>query len=79
MMYNLVCEDFDTDDSVAGVVRQAFNFYSSVDYEEQSEQVQKQQLIEIRVHRIEHRQRIRNLEVGTGANDYTAKTQNSLR
>jgi hypothetical protein len=76
MMYNLLCEHGDEANGTNEVVRQALHFFGDI---EEASIDQNGQIIEIRIHRIEHRQRIRKIEVGTGCNGYEAKSQNSLR
>jgi hypothetical protein len=76
MMYNLLCEHGDEANRTNEVVRQALHFFGNI---EEASIDQSGQVIEIRIHRIEHRQRIRKIEVGTGCNGYEAKSQNSLR
>ena len=64
MMYNLVCEGKDERYRDADVVRQALRFSSEV--EDDAEPSKKKDVIEVRVYRIEHRQRIRSVDAGLG-------------
>lgn len=76
MMYNLVCEHKDEQTGAAQMVRQALKF-SEVDSD--AEPAKHEDAIEVRIHRIEHRQRVREVEVGFGQPGLPAKIENSIQ
>ena len=77
MMYNLSVEGMDSRTGDSQIVRQAMHFAPDVDIEPQMHE--DKNVIEIRVHRIEHRKRIRNMEVGLGQTDIGNKSDGGLR
>jgi hypothetical protein len=76
MMYNLVCESKDSISGDAQIVRQALKF-SEVDAE--ADPAENQDVLEVRVHRIEHRQRVRQMNVGLGKSSTPHKVENGIQ
>jgi hypothetical protein len=76
MMYNLICENKSEETGEAQMVRQALKF-SDVDPE--AEPLEHEDVVELRVHRIEHRQRIRQIEVGFGQPQSPTRIENSVQ
>ena len=76
MMYNLVCENKKDESETVEMVRQALKFSEADPEAEPSKQ---QDVIEIRVHRIEHRQRLRQIEVGFGRAGLDPNLENSIQ
>jgi hypothetical protein len=76
MMYNLVCEEKNEVTGEAQMVRQALKF-SDVDAE--AEPTEQQDVIVVGVHRIEHRQRVREIDVGFGQPDLRPKNENTIQ
>lgn len=75
-MYNLVCENINPETGEAQMVRQALKF-SDVDPE--ANPAEHQDVLEVRVHRIEHRQRVRQIDVGFGQPILPPKVDNSIQ
>ena len=76
MMYNLICEGKNEDTGAAQLTREALKFS---DVDPSAEPSEQQDVAEIRIHRIEHRQRAREVEVRLGRTEYKAKSENGLR
>lgn len=66
MMYTLVHEGHDAVTGKAAIRRQALKFGGELPRAEQDQRAFHDDCIQINVHRIEHRQRIKNLEEGLG-------------
>lgn len=77
MMYNLVCEDTGDEAASGQLVRQALQFSEARD--PAAEPSKHEDVIEIRVHRIEHRQRLRQIAVGLGYTELTSKPENGIQ
>ncbi|EXJ70179.1 uncharacterized protein A1O5_06247 [Cladophialophora psammophila CBS 110553] len=77
MMYNLVSEGVDPDTGDAVVKRQALRFGDGLDDRERGGQ--DEDLIQINVHRIEHKKRVRDLEPGLGQADAASANADGLR
>ena len=77
MMYNLSLEDMDPKTGEAQVIRQAMHFAPEIEAEQQLHEGS--DVIEVKVHRIEYRQRIRNMEVGLGQTQIGNMSHNGLQ
>ena len=75
MMYNLVAQGIDETTGEAQIVRQALHFSS----DNNPESDEHGDVIEFRVHRIEHRKRIRELKDGVGAVDAGLSDSDKLK
>ena len=74
-MYNLTCNKGNSD--APELVRQALAFSSATN--EEVDPADNADVAEIRVYRIEHRQRIRQLEAGLGENAVVKKQFNGVQ
>ena len=78
MMYNLSCEANHPEfGGGINVARQALKFASEI--EEEVEPNREKDIIEIRIHRIEHRQRIRDLNKEMSRINITSKPEDALQ
>ncbi|KPI36749.1 uncharacterized protein AB675_11828 [Cyphellophora attinorum] len=76
-MYNIICDDKHDIRGAPHMIRQAASFNSAFDGEADPDE--KTDVVEIRVYRIEHRQRIRDFDIGTGENAVGRKSTNNIR
>lgn len=76
MMYNLLCQNNEVTNSKE-VARQAMMFSSEL--HEDVDPSDQADVVEIRVHRIEHRQRIRQVEPGVGNFNNESKSDNRMK
>ena len=76
-MYNLIVRGEDERTGTAEVVRQALKFSNEVD--EKLEPSEQEDVIEIRVHRIEHRQRVHQVEVDADSTCNLPNVTNNLQ
>lgn len=76
-MYNIICDKMEEETGQPHMVRQALAFSGVTD--EHAEPDSQADVAEIRVYRIEHRQRDRQLEAGAGSNMVVNKSKNNIQ
>lgn len=77
MMYNLVSEGFDPDTGRTVIQRQAIRFGDGLEDIESG--AQDEDVVQINVYRIEHRKRLREIEVGLGRVDIKTSRADGVR
>ena len=77
MMYNLAVGGHDYETGTAQIVRQALKFGSEI--EDHNDTTEIKDMIEVRVHRIEHRQRIRDLSKLENQANFQSKVEDNLQ